>query len=157
MCINASCSQRRTVKYSKKVLLLPCKFIWAAGEHGEHWLHGHVVHERNLPAIQIGDRDPIWLSAFIQAVFSKLGTRFPATTAYHPQLDGQSERTNQTVEVALRFFTATYPDAEWTEALSYIQAERNNSRNSSTGKIPNVLIQPSMRYSTSTIECSTPR
>ena len=89
----------------------------------------------------IGDRDPLWLSAFFQAVFEKLSTRFLASTAYHPQTDGQSERTNQTVEIALRFFITSNPEKEWTEALPHIQSTMNNSRNASTGVEPMTVIQ----------------
>lgn len=34
------------------------------------------------------------------------------STAYHPQTDSQSERTNQTIEIALRYYLAKYPDGE---------------------------------------------
>ena len=53
------------------------------------------------------------------------------STAYHPQTDDQSERTNQTVEIALRFHL-TNSDAlseEWLSLLSYIQIILNNSTN----------------------------
>jgi hypothetical protein len=89
----------------------------------------------------ITDRDPLWLSSFFKAVFDKLNTKLLTSTAYHPQTDGQSERTNQTVEIALRFYATTHPDNDWTDALPMLQATLNNSRNASTGVEPNVVLQ----------------
>lgn len=49
------------------------------------------------------------------------------TTAYHPQAGGQSERTNQTAQITLRFAIANHPDAEWPNPLPNIQSILNNS------------------------------
>jgi hypothetical protein len=43
------------------------------------------------------------------------------STAYHPQTDGQSERTNQTIEIALRYLLTENPDNPWHEALPFLQ------------------------------------
>jgi hypothetical protein len=53
--------------------------------------------------------------------------------------EGQSERTNQTVEIALRFFLTENPGADWVSAVPLIQANTNNSPNASTGLCPNEL------------------
>ncbi len=42
-----------------------------------------------------------------------LGTKLLTSNAYHPQTDGQSERTNQTVEISIRFFLSPINDHEW--------------------------------------------
>ncbi|PPJ59013.1 hypothetical protein CBER1_11527 [Cercospora berteroae] len=73
-----------TCKFTKRVILTKAKSTWTAAEHGAAWIHSYVVNERSLPSIMIGNRDPIWMSEFMQAAFRKLGTRFLATTAYHP-------------------------------------------------------------------------
>ena len=60
--------------------------------------------------------------------------------AYHPQTDGSSERTNQTVEIALRFFVHALVDpSEWPQIFPRIQAIINNSSSLTTGKTPNKL------------------
>lgn len=48
-----------------------------------------------------------------------LGVDMAMTTAFHPQLDGQSERTNQTVETPLRCFLGADTEryATWSEYL----------------------------------------
>ena len=52
------------------------------------------------------------MSSFWRQVFQKLGTKILASTAYHPQTDGQSKRTNQTVEIGLRFWITEHPDKD---------------------------------------------
>ena len=39
---------------------------------------------------------------FLETFFDKLGTKLLMFTIYYPQTDGQSERINQTVEIAFR-------------------------------------------------------
>ena len=45
-------------------------------------------------------------------MFDRLGTKLLMSTAYHPQTDGLSERTNQTIEIALRFLISENPDID---------------------------------------------
>ena len=45
----------------------------------------------------VSDRDPRFNSRFWQSFQECLGTRMNMSTAYHPQTDGQSERTIQTL------------------------------------------------------------
>ncbi|GKA77650.1 putative reverse transcriptase domain-containing protein [Tanacetum coccineum] len=48
------------------------------------------------------DRDSHFTSRFWQSLQSALGTQLDMSTAYHPETDGQSERTIQTLEDMLR-------------------------------------------------------
>ncbi|GKE85092.1 putative reverse transcriptase domain-containing protein, partial [Tanacetum coccineum] len=50
----------------------------------------------------ISDHDSRFTSRFWQSMQEALGTRLDMSTAYHPQTDGQSERTIQTLEDMLR-------------------------------------------------------
>ena len=61
------------------------------------------------------------------------------STAYHSQTDGQSEGTNQTVEIALRYLLTSHPDTDWTEFLLFIQGSFNNSTNTTIGQATNEL------------------
>jgi hypothetical protein len=81
----------------------------------------------------INDRDPKFMSEFWQTLLDLLGVVMLVSTAYHPQTDGQSERTNQTVKIALRFFTADHPKTEWTEFLPGLTMKFNNMVHESTG------------------------
>ena len=130
-----------TCKYSKEVLLTPGKETWTAEEWASVWLENLIDHEWNLPAAWISDRDPRFLSKFWQAVFEQLGTKMLTATAYHPQTDSQSERTNQTVEVAMRYFVTANDHREWTDALPYIKSVINNSPNAATGLAPMEIVR----------------
>ena len=73
-------------------------------------------------------------------MFTKLGVKLLYSTAYHPQTDGSSERTNQTVEIALRFFVHILEDPScWPKVLLCIQSILNNTSSSTTGKTPNKI------------------
>jgi len=58
---------------------------------------------------------------------------------YHPSADGQSERTNQTLEVILRYMVNT-SHSDWLAKLLPLQAACNNMESVSTKKSPNELI-----------------
>ncbi|GKE54178.1 putative reverse transcriptase domain-containing protein [Tanacetum coccineum] len=61
-----------------------------------------VVTRHALPVSIISDRDGRFTSLFWKALPKALGNRLDMSTTYHPQTDGQSERTIQTLEDMLR-------------------------------------------------------
>nr|GFC27763.1 polyprotein, putative [Tanacetum cinerariifolium] len=63
-----------------------------------------VVTRHGVPVSIISDRDGRFTSLFWQALHKALGTRLDMSTAYHPETDGQSERTIQTLEDMLRAY-----------------------------------------------------
>ncbi|GKA63256.1 putative reverse transcriptase domain-containing protein, partial [Tanacetum coccineum] len=61
-----------------------------------------IVARHGVPVLIISDCDSRFTSRFWQSMQDGLGTRLDMSTAYHPQTDGQSERTIQTLEDMLR-------------------------------------------------------
>ncbi|GJV16866.1 putative reverse transcriptase domain-containing protein [Tanacetum coccineum] len=61
-----------------------------------------IVARHGVPISIISDHDSRFTSRFWQSMQEALGTRLDMSTAYHPQTDGQSERTIQTLEDMLR-------------------------------------------------------
>ncbi|GJS10090.1 putative reverse transcriptase domain-containing protein [Tanacetum coccineum] len=61
-----------------------------------------VVSRHGVPVSIIFDRDSKFTSHFWKSLNEALGTQLEMSTAYHPQTDGQSERTIQTLEDMLR-------------------------------------------------------
>ena len=65
------------------------------------WLHG-------IPISIISDRDLRFTSRFWGKLQEALGTRLNFSTAFHPQMDGQSERVIQIMEDLLRSCVIDY-------------------------------------------------
>nr|GEW59023.1 reverse transcriptase domain-containing protein [Tanacetum cinerariifolium] len=61
-----------------------------------------VVSKHGVPVSIISDRNGKITSHFWKSLNKALGTQFDMSTAYHPEIDGQSERTIQTLEDMLR-------------------------------------------------------
>jgi hypothetical protein len=77
------------------------------------------------------DRDPRFTSQFWKTLFSQLQTKLNISSAYHPQTDGQTERTHRTIEQILRSFVQNQ-HIEWYDYLPLAEFSYNNSRHSST-------------------------
>ena len=128
-----------TCKFTRKVALEPGKDTWGAEEWANVVVTALYKRDWGIPRSFLTDRDSKFMSSFWRVVFQKLGVKMLTSTAYHPQTDGQSERTNQTVEIALRYYLSK-PDANWVESLPYISATMNNSINFATGFAPNEVL-----------------
>ncbi|QRW11768.1 Retrotransposable element Tf2 protein [Ceratobasidium sp. AG-Ba] len=94
----------------------------------EVWkLHG-------LPKTTVSDRGPTFNSQFLKALYAKLGINPKFSTAFHPETDGITERTNQWLEGFLRSF-CNYRQDDWVRWLPIAEFCHNNQVNSATGKI----------------------
>ena len=63
-----------------------------------------VVRLHGVPLSIISDRGPQFTSHFWKSFQKGLGTQVNLSTSFHPQADGQEERTTQTLEDMLRAF-----------------------------------------------------
>ncbi|GJZ89544.1 putative reverse transcriptase domain-containing protein [Tanacetum coccineum] len=61
-----------------------------------------IVCRHRVPVSIISDRDPRFASRFLRSLQKSLGTNLDMSTTYHPETDGQSERTIHTLEDMLR-------------------------------------------------------
>nr|GFC72236.1 retrotransposable element Tf2 [Tanacetum cinerariifolium] len=57
-----------------------------------------IVRLHGTPSAIVSDRDPRFASRFWKGLQEAWGTKLKFSTAFHPQTDGQSERTIQTLE-----------------------------------------------------------
>ena len=123
-------------KYTKRVTFAAGKTTWTAQEWGMALLDCLHLADWGLPKVMISDRDKKFLSEFWKTLFEKLGVSLLYSTAYHPQTDGTSERTNQTAEIALRYYVHGLDrPSKWPKVLPRLQSFLNNS--SATGLTPN--------------------
>jgi len=58
----------------------------------------HVWKHHGLPWKVVSNRGPQFVAEFTRELYQLLGIKLAATTAYHPQGDGQTERVNQELE-----------------------------------------------------------
>jgi len=98
----------------------------------------YVWKHHGLPWQIICDRGPQFVSEFMKELNSLLGIKTAASTAYHPQTDGQTERANQEVEQYLRLFVNHRQD-DWPEWLSLAEFSYNNRVQASTRQTPFML------------------
>ncbi|GJZ03293.1 putative reverse transcriptase domain-containing protein [Tanacetum coccineum] len=85
-----------------------------------------IVSQHSMPISIISDRDSHFTSRFWQSLQSALGTQLDMSTAYHPETDGQSERTIQTLEYMLRACVIDFGKG-WERHLPLVEFSYNNS------------------------------
>ena len=91
-----------------------------------------------LPKEVISDRGPQFVSNFMRGLSEILGIKVAASTAYHPQTNGQTERVNQEVEQFLRLFINQRQD-DWYDWLSIAEFAYNDWVHASTQTSPLML------------------
>ncbi|GJT76481.1 reverse transcriptase domain-containing protein [Tanacetum coccineum] len=84
-----------------------------------------IVARHGVPVSIISDRDGRFASHLWQALQEALGTKLHMSTAYHPETDGQSERTIQTLEDMLRACVMDFGNS-WDTHLSLVEFSYNN-------------------------------
>ncbi|XP_075489670.1 uncharacterized protein LOC142528506 [Primulina tabacum] len=70
----------------------------------------NVVRHHGVPVAIVSDRDPHFTSKFWTSFQKEMGTRLAMSTVYHPQTDGQTECTIQTIEDLLRAAVMDFKD-----------------------------------------------
>ncbi|GJS19063.1 putative reverse transcriptase domain-containing protein [Tanacetum coccineum] len=94
-----------------------------------------VVMRYGIPVSIIYDRDPRFASNFWRSLQKALGTSLDMSTAYHPQTDGQSERTIQTLKDMLRACVINFGKG-WVNHLPLVKFSYNNSYHTSIKAAP---------------------
>ncbi|GJZ59090.1 putative reverse transcriptase domain-containing protein [Tanacetum coccineum] len=94
-----------------------------------------VVSRHGVPVLIISNRDSKFTSHFWKSLNEALGTQLDMSTAYHPQTDGQSERTIQTLEDMLRACVMDFGKG-WDRHLPLIEFSYNNSYHTSIKAAP---------------------
>nr|GEU71875.1 putative reverse transcriptase domain-containing protein [Tanacetum cinerariifolium] len=85
-----------------------------------------IVARHGVPVSIISDRDGRFASHLWQALQKALGTKLNMSTANHPETDGQSERTIQTLKDMLRACVVDF-GGSWDTHLPLVEFSYNNS------------------------------
>jgi len=127
-----------TDTFSKASIFIPCNETIDAANTALLYAT-YVLPHYGLPTRIISDRDPRFMASIIQELLRILSIQHNPSTAYHPQTDGQSERTNQRLEQYIRIFT-NYHQTDWRQWLPLAQYALNAWPNATTKKAPFELI-----------------
>ena len=88
-----------------------------------------------LPESMISDRGPQFAAGLMKKLNKMLGIETKLSTAYHPQTDGQTERTNQELEQYLKIYI-NHRQNNWSEWLATAEFAFNNKVHIATKMSP---------------------
>ncbi|PKU80890.1 hypothetical protein MA16_Dca009302 [Dendrobium catenatum] len=94
-----------------------------------------IVRLHGMPKSIVSDRDGRFTSRLWRKLQEAMGTRLTFSTAFHPQTDGQTERTIQTLEDLLTLCILNFGGG-WESHISLIEFAYNNNFQASIGMVP---------------------
>ena len=94
-----------------------------------------IVRLHGVPVSIVSDRDPRFTAQFLKSFQKAMGTQLSMSTAFHPHMDGQSERTIQILEDMLRACVLDLKGS-WEEHLPLVEFAYNNSYQASIQMAP---------------------
>ena len=121
----------RQTKYAH---FLPVKHPFTAHSIAKTVLD-YVIKLHGFPHTIVTDRDKIFLCIFWKELFKLHDTQLLMSSAYHPQMDGQTERVNQCLEMYLRCAVHDSPK-KWCQWLSLAELWYNSTFHSALGCSP---------------------
>ena len=95
----------------------------------------NIVKLHGTPISIVSDRDARFTSRIWKEFQNAMGTELKFSTAFHPQTDGQSERTIQVLEDLLRSCVLDW-QGSWEDHLPLVEFAYNNSYQSTIGMTP---------------------
>ena len=94
-----------------------------------------IVRLHGAPMSIVSNRDQRFVSQFWESMHKAMGTNLNFSTAFHPQTDGLSKRTIQTLEDMLRACVMDFKGS-WDEHLPLVEFAYNNSYQASIKAAP---------------------
>ena len=95
----------------------------------------HMFSKHNIPSHITSDRGLEFVSNFFRSLGTALNMRLHFTSGYHPEGDGQTERTNQTLEQYLCVY-CNYQQDNWSKLLPFAEFAYNNILSATTSVSP---------------------
>jgi hypothetical protein len=123
---------------SKAAKFIPCnKTIGGPGVANEYLKH--LIPWFGIPRRIISDQDPHFASNFSKFLCASLGIQQNLSTAFHPRMDGQTERMNAWVEQYLRGWT-TGRQNNWAKLLPLAEYAHNSWKHDVMRRSPHELL-----------------
>ena len=94
-----------------------------------------IIRLHGVPVSIVSDRDPRFMTQFLKSFQKAMGTQLSMSTAFHPQKNGQSERTIQILEDMMRARVLDLKGS-WEEHLPLVEFAYNNSYQASIQMAP---------------------
>ena len=112
-------------RLTKSAHFLPVRTTYSMDRYAQLYVK-EIVRLHGVPVSIVSDRDPRFTSKFWKSLHEAMGTKLNFSTAFHPQTDGQSERTIQILEDMLRGCMLDFKGS-WEEYLPLAEFAYNNS------------------------------
>jgi hypothetical protein len=121
-------------RLTKSAHFLPIKITGSLEKLANLYVR-EIVRLHGVPISIVLDGDPRFTSKFWEKLQSAMGTKLNFSTAYHPQTDGQSEITIQTLEDMLRLCVLDFMGS-WLRHLPLVEFAYSNSFQVTIGMAP---------------------
>ena len=121
-------------KLTKSAHFIPINIIFSLDKLTSLYIR-EIVRLHGVPSSVVFDRDPRFTFRFWESLNRALGTKLRLSSAYHPQTDGQTEWTIQSLEDLLKACVLEQKGS-WESFLSLIEFTYNNSFHYTIGKAP---------------------
>ena len=125
-------------RFTKSTHFLPVKTTYTVEQYAELYVK-EIVRLHEAPRSLVSDRDPTFTSKFWESLQRAMGTRLKFSTTFHPQTDGQSERTIQILEDMMRSCVLDF-GGSWSKYIPLMEFSYNNSYQATIGMAPYELL-----------------
>jgi hypothetical protein len=121
-------------RLTKVAHFIPVKMTYSGAKFAELYM-SQIVCLHGVPKKIVLDRGSQFTSKFWEKLHESKDTKLNFSLAYHPQMDGQTERTNQILEDMLTAGALKYGKS-WDKSLPYTEFLYNNSYQASIEMAP---------------------
>jgi hypothetical protein len=121
-------------RLTKVAHFIPVKTTYSRAQLAELYM-SRIVCLHGVPKKIVSDRGTQFTSRFWKRLHESMDTKLNFSSAYHPQTDGQTKRTNQVLEDMLRACALKHGRG-WYKSLPYAKFSYNNSYQASLKMAP---------------------
>jgi len=121
-------------RLTKQAIFVPTHYLLDAAGLAQLFIQ-NVFSKHGVPSHVTSDRGTEFISRFFKLLALALEMRLHFSAGYHPEADGQTERTNQTLEQYLQTY-CNYQQSDWSKLLPLVEFTYNNTSSSTTGMSP---------------------